>query len=183
MSSKKQKTTGNAIPHPPLPTNNLVSPLLTDMYQLSMTYAYYISNRHNDASVFELFFRAPPFDGEICIFAGLDEVLKHLANFKFITEDIEYLKTLIPNATPLFWSYLAALDCTSITVSAQKQGSLVFPRVPLLRLEGPLGICQLLETTLLTLVNYPSLVCTNAARMRLAAGPKSVLLEFGLRRA
>jgi nicotinate phosphoribosyltransferase len=148
-----------------------------------MCYAYFNSNRHNDSSVFELFFRKPPFDGEITIFAGLDEVLKHVGNFKFSDREIEYIRGLIPNASEAFFEYLADLDCGEVTIHAQAQGSLVFPRVPLLRIEGPLGICQLLETTLLTLVNYPSLVCTNAARMRLAAGPSATLLEFGLRRA
>jgi putative nicotinate phosphoribosyltransferase len=153
------------------------------MYQLSMAYAYFRSGRHDDTSSFELFFRTPPFDGEFTIFAGLDEVLSHVAHFSFSDSDIAYLKSIMPDASDAFWDYLGSLDCSEVRILAQTQGSVVFPRVPLMRIEGPLGVCQLLETTLLTLVNYPSLVCTNAKRMRLAAGPKAVLLEFGLRRA
>jgi nicotinate phosphoribosyltransferase len=66
---------------------------------------------------------------------------------------------------------------------AMDEGTLCMPRVPLIRVEGPLAVCQLLETTILVLVNYPSLVATNAARHRLAVGPSKTLLEFGLRRA
>lgn len=65
------------------PTNALVSPLLTDMYQISMTYAYWKNNRHNDQSVFDLFFRKNPFKGEYTVFAGQDEVLKFLSTFKY----------------------------------------------------------------------------------------------------
>lgn len=78
---------------------------------------------------------------------------------------------------------MATVDASSLRVYAQKEGSVVFPKIPLLRLEGPLAICQLVETTLLNLVNYPSLLATNAARIRNAAGEKATLLEFGLRRA
>jgi len=82
-----------------------------------------------------------------------------------------------------FYDFLANLTADEITVYAIDEGSVVFPRVPLLRIEGPLIVAQLLETTLLTLVNYASLVATNAARYRIAAGPNIQLLEFGLRRA
>ena len=81
-----------------------------------------------------------------------------------------------------FWDYLLTISCNDVTVFSQKEGSVVFPREPLLRIEGPLIIGQLLETTLLNLINFPSLVATCAARMRLAVGPNKKLFEFGLRR-
>jgi nicotinate phosphoribosyltransferase len=165
------------------PTNKLVTAMLTDMYQITMTYAYWKAGRQNDFAVFDLFFRKNPFKGEFCIFAGLDEVLGHLAAFKFTPEDVEFLKTLMPHCEEEFWEYMMGLDCSEMVVYAQDEGSLVFPREPLLRVEGPLAVGQLLETTLLNLVNFPSLVATNAARMRLAAGSEFTLLEFGLRRA
>lgn len=115
--------------------------------------------------------------------SGLDQVLSFLHNFKFTSSDLSYIKQLIPDAPPSFFTYLSSLTCSSLTVESIPQGTLVFPRIPLLTIKGPLGICQLLETTLLTLINYPCLVTTNAARFRIAAGEDKVLLEFGLRRA
>eukprot|EP01032_Pedospumella_encystans_P016577 gene16577-18907_t len=165
------------------PTNSLVTPLLTDMYQISMSYAYWKSGRHNDPSVFDLFFRTPPFGGEFCIFAGLDEVLKFLSSYKFSECDLEYLQTTMPHCEAAFFDWLRALDCSDVKLYAMESGSVVFPREPLLRVEGPLAIVQLLETTLLNLINFPSLITTNAARMRSAAGAGKTLLEFGLRRA
>lgn len=69
----------------PSPSNNLVCPLLTDMYQVSMAYAYWSNRKHADLAVFDLFFRKNPFDGQYCVFAGLDEVLKFVANFRYST--------------------------------------------------------------------------------------------------
>jgi nicotinate phosphoribosyltransferase len=169
-------------PIPP-PTNSLVNPMLTDMYQVSMSYAYWKAGRHNDHAVFDLFFRKNPFKGEFCVFAGLDEVQKHLSAFKFTVSDIEYLKTVLVNCDSGFFDYLLTLDCSKMRVYAVQSGTVVFPKIPLLRIEGPLCVGQLLETTLLNLINFPSLIATNAARMRKAAGPDKKLLEFGLRRA
>ncbi|ELT87239.1 hypothetical protein CAPTEDRAFT_175488 [Capitella teleta] len=149
-----------------------------------MAYAYWKSNKRSDIAVFDLFFRKNPFKGEFTLFAGLDECLKYLKNFHFSRSDIEYLRTVLPPTTEEeFFSYLNELNTHDVTVFAVPEGSVVFPKVPVIRLEGPLPIVQLLETTLLTLVNYASLVATNAARFRMAAGPETALLEFGLRRA
>ena len=167
----------------PAPINALVSPLLTDMYQISMTYAHWKNEKHLQPAVFDLFFRKCPFQGEFCIFAGLDEVLKFLSHYSFSDSDIVYLQELMPNAEPAFFEWLSQLDCSTVKVHAAEEGSVVFPKEPLLRIEAPLGIGQLLETTLLNLINFPSLVTTNACRMRIAAGEDKSLMEFGLRRA
>merc|ERR1719391_1677646 len=166
--------------------NAVVQPLLTDLYQLTMAYAYWKAGRINDTSVFDLFFRKNPFSGEFTIFAGLSECLKFLGNFKYSDSDIDYLrKTLPSNVEEEFFDYLKNLTPKDIKIHALQEGSIAFPRIPLIRIEGPLIVAQLLETTLLTLVNFASLVATNAARYRIAAGngPNVKLLEFGLRRA
>ncbi|XP_063548350.1 nicotinate phosphoribosyltransferase isoform X2 [Cydia strobilella] len=164
--------------------NGIVQPLLTDLYQITMAYAYWKSDKINDVAVFDLFFRNNPFQGEFTIFAGLEECLKFLENFHYSDSDIEYLMATLPeNIEPEFYAYLRDLTCKDIKLSAIEEGSVVFPRVPLLRVEGPLIITQLLETTLLTLVNFASLMATNAARYRMVAGKNVSLLEFGLRRA
>lgn len=163
--------------------NNAVQPLLTDLYQLSMAYAYW-KTKKTDHSVFDLFFRKNPFGGEFTIFGGLDECLKFIRDFKFTESDIAYLKTAMPSyIEDEFFQYLKNMDLSDVKLYAVREGSLVFPRVPVIRLEGPLIVVQLLETTLLVLVNFASLVCTNAARFRIAAGEEKKLLEFGLRRA
>jgi nicotinate phosphoribosyltransferase len=86
-------------------------------------------------------------------------------NFKFSDSDITYLKSIMPTCAPEFFDWLQQLDCSRTQIYAMKEGSIVFPREPLLRIEGPLAVGQLLETTLLNLTNYPSLIATNAARM------------------
>ncbi|XP_018053396.1 PREDICTED: nicotinate phosphoribosyltransferase isoform X2 [Atta colombica] len=164
--------------------NGIVQPLLTDLYQITMAYAYWKSGKMNDHAVFDLFFRKNPFQGEFTIFAGLEECIKFLNKFHYSPSDIKYLKSTMPaTVDQRFFDYLQSLTARNVTIYAIDEGSVVFPRVPLIRVEGPLIMVQLLETTLLTLVNYASLMATNAARYRMAAGKNITLLEFGLRRA
>lgn len=158
--------------------------MLTDMYQISMTYAYWKAGRHNHPAVFDLFFRDCPFKGKYVVFGGLDECVRFIAAFKFTQSDVEYLKTVLPLADAAFFTWLLTLDCSQMEVHAMRQGEIVFPREPLIRISGPLALGQLVETTLLNLINFPSLIATNANRMRrVAPFPKYSLLEFGLRRA
>ncbi|KAI1715730.1 nicotinate phosphoribosyltransferase (NAPRTase) family domain-containing protein [Ditylenchus destructor] len=164
--------------------DSLVQPLLNDYYQFTMCYAYWRAGIHEDQATFDLFFRKSPFQGEYTVFAGLEDCLRFVENFRFSQSDMQFLKKMLPSATePEFFTYLEALDCKHVKILAVPEGTVVFPKIPLLTVEGPLAICQLLETTFLNLINYASLVATNAARFRHAAGDKIQLMEFGLRRA
>ncbi|XP_034736403.1 nicotinate phosphoribosyltransferase [Etheostoma cragini] len=161
-----------------------VPPLLTDLYQFTMAYAYWRTGRDQDPAVFELFFRDNPFGGGFSLFAGLHDCLLFLRSFRFTDEDVEFLRSVLPPDTdPAFFQFLRDLDCSGVTLRSVPEGTVVFARVPLMEVSGPLAVVQLLETSLLCLVNYASLVCSNAARFRLAAGPRRKLLEMGLRRA
>ena len=161
----------------------VVQPLLTDLYQLTMAYAYWVAGRTHEQAEFHLFFRKNPFRGEFTIFAGLSDCLSFLETFRFSASDLAYLRTVLPSCQEEFWQYLATLDTTTLKVSALQEGSVAFPRLPLVKISGPLVLVQLLETVFLNLVNFASLVATNAARFRIAAGYKAKLYEFGLRRA
>ncbi|KAJ6805520.1 nicotinate phosphoribosyltransferase 1-like isoform X2 [Iris pallida] len=167
----------------PSPTNPMVTPLLTDLYQFTMAYAYWKAGKHLERAVFDLFFRKNPFGGEYTIFGGLEECIRFIANFRFKEEEISYLRLVMPTCEDGFFDYLRAIDCSDVEVYAISEGSVVFPKVPLMRIEGPVAVVQLLETPFVNLVNYASLVTTNAARHRFVAGKEKSLLEFGLRRA
>ncbi|WCJ31179.1 nicotinate phosphoribosyltransferase 2 [Euphorbia peplus] len=169
--------------YPPGPTNPMVTPLLTDLYQFTMAYAYWKAGKHQERAVFDLYFRRNPFGGEYTIFAGLDECIRLIANFKFTQEELAFIQQTLPACEDGFCEFLRTLDCSEVEVYAVPEGSVVFPKVPLLRIGGPVAVVQLLETPLLNLVNYASLVATNAARHRFVAGKSKILLEFGLRRA
>ncbi|KAM6445553.1 nicotinate phosphoribosyltransferase [Rhynochetos jubatus] len=158
--------------------------LLTDLYQLTMAYGHWRAGRHRAPASAELFFRRGPFRGAYALCAGLAEGLRFLRAFRFSAADVVYLRSVLPSTTEdAFFHYLATLDASEVTVSAMPEGSVVFPRVPFLQVKGPLLVVQLLETTLLCLVSYASLVATNASRFRLLAGPDMKLMEIGLRRA
>lgn len=160
--------------------------LLTDLYQLTMSYGYWKKGIAHKESVFHLFFRKTPFKGGFTITAGLEYVIDFLENFRFDASDLAYLDTLrdskgLPLFEPAFFDYLAKLRF-NCDVDAVPEGSVVFPYEPLLRIQGPLILCQLLESPLLNLINFSSLIATKAARMCIAAKDEPVL-EFGLRRA
>nr|XP_025969437.1 nicotinate phosphoribosyltransferase isoform X2 [Dromaius novaehollandiae] len=158
--------------------------LLTDLYQVTMAYGYWRAGRHRVPAAAELFFRRCPFRGAFALGAGLAEGLRFLRAFRFSAADIAYLRSVLPSTTEEdFFEYLATVDASEVTISSVPEGSVVFSRVPLLQVKGPLLVVQLLETTLLCLVSYASLVATNAARFRLLAGPATKLMEMGLRRA
>eukprot|EP01129_Flabellula_baltica_P003638 TRINITY_DN13396_c0_g1_i2.p1 TRINITY_DN13396_c0_g1~~TRINITY_DN13396_c0_g1_i2.p1 ORF type:complete len:524 (-),score=102.67 TRINITY_DN13396_c0_g1_i2:41-1612(-) len=164
-----------------------VNAMLTDLYQLTMGYSYWKNGRQDEFSVFDMFYRRNPFKGEYAIFYGLEDALKFIADFGFTQEDVDYLKsTTFKDCDEGYFDWLLQLDTSAVKVYAVPEGSVVFPRIPLMRIEGPLAVCQLLETTLLNIVNFATLVGTNAARMCYAGklnSPDISLIEFGLRRA
>ncbi|RCK80962.1 MAG: Nicotinate phosphoribosyltransferase [Candidatus Ozemobacter sibiricus] len=160
--------------------------LLTDLYQLTMAYGYWKTGTREKEAVFNLFFRKNPFQGGFTIAAGLSYVLDYLSNFRFVDDDIAYLAGLLGNdGKPLFEpGFLDHLRHLSLTcdVDAVPEGTVVFPHEPLVRVQGPLVQCQILETALLNMINFQSLIATKAARVCLSAQGEPVL-EFGLRRA
>ncbi|XP_036293346.1 nicotinate phosphoribosyltransferase isoform X2 [Pipistrellus kuhlii] len=159
-------------------------PLLTDLYQVTMALGYWRAGRARDPAEFELFFRQSPFGGAFALAAGLRDCVRFLRAFHLRDADVRFVASVLPADTdPAFFEHLRALDCSGVTVRALPEGSLAFPGVPLLQVSGPLLVVQLLETPLLCLVSYASLIATNAARLRLIAGPEKRLLEMGLRRA
>lgn len=160
--------------------------LLTDLYQLTMAYGYWKAGLDKKEGVFHLFFRRHPFSGGFTIAAGLESVIDYLENFHFDKSDIAYLRTLKgvtqqPLFDGAFFDYLSTMKF-SCEIDAVPEGNVVFPYEPLIRVQGPLIQCQLLESPLLNLVNFPTLIATKAARICMAAGDDPVL-EFGLRRA
>ncbi|KAK6116224.1 hypothetical protein DH2020_050020 [Rehmannia glutinosa] len=166
------------------PTNPMVTPLLNDLYQFTMAYAYWKGGKHNERAVFDLYFRRNPFGGEYTVFAGLEECIRFIANFRFTEDEIAFVQASLPPSCEIgFYDYLRGIDCSDVEIHAISEGFVVFPKIPLMRVEGPVAVVQLLETPLVNLINYASLVATNAARHRFVAGKSKLLLEFGLRRA
>ncbi len=160
--------------------------LLTDLYQLTMAFGYWKTGWEKKEAVFNLTFRNNPFGGGFSIACGLASVIEYLDRYAFSAEDIDYLGKLTGNdGRPIFHSdflsYLGRLKLTC-EIDGFPEGALVFPHEPVLRVRGPIIQCQLLETTLLNILNFQSLIATKAARVCLAAAGDPVL-EFGLRRA
>ncbi len=154
--------------------------LMTDLYQLTMMQGYYLSELKEIEAVYDMFIRKNPFEGGYTIFTGIQEVLIYLENVKFTKEDLDYLYSL-----GIFREeFLRHLEDFRFrgNVYAVEDGTVVFPHEPLIRVHGSIEECQLVETALLNIVNFQSLIATKGARVSIEAGESSVL-EFGLRRA
>ena len=162
------------------------SPLLTDLYQLTMGQAYWHHKRHEQEAVFHLFFRKAPFQEDAAIAAGIEPAMDYLTQLKFDDCEIRYLSALkAADGSALFAKgYLETLRHLdwNLQIKAIPEGSLVLPNAPLLQVRGPILQCQLVETALLNIVNFQTLIATQAALICEAAQGDSVL-EFGLRRA
>jgi nicotinate phosphoribosyltransferase len=162
------------------------STLLTDLYQLTMAYGYWKTGTHSKEAVFHLFFRSHPFKGGFSIACGLSDAIDYLRALAFDEEELAYLGALTGNDgealfEPGFIDYLRTMKW-SCDVDGIPEGTIVFPHEPLLRVQGPIIQCQLIETALLNLLNFQTLIATKAARVCLAAQGDPVI-EFGLRRA
>jgi nicotinate phosphoribosyltransferase len=160
--------------------------LATDLYQLTMAYGYWKAGVADKEAVFDLFFRRQPFKGGYSICCGLGYVLEYLQEFKFDEGDLAYLATLRGNDGKAlfeagFLDYLRKLEF-ACDVDGLPEGTAVFPHEPMLRVRGPIIQCQVLETPLLNIMNFQTLIATKAARVCQSAQGEPVL-EFGLRRA
>jgi nicotinate phosphoribosyltransferase len=160
--------------------------LLTDLYQLTMACAYWKSGMAETEAVFEMIFREQPFQGGFSVGCGLHDAITWIDQFRFSESDLSYLGTLegsdgTPLFEPAFLEYLREFRF-GFDLDAIPEGTVVFPQEPLVRVRGPLLHCQLLETPLLNIMNFQTLVATKAARICLSAEGDPVL-EFGLRRA
>jgi nicotinate phosphoribosyltransferase len=151
----------------------------TDKYQLAMSQVYFLRGQRDTKAIFDYFFRRLPFNGGYAIFAGLEDLLYELENLRFDTDDLDYLKELGYHTD--FLKYLKEFRFTG-NVYSSMEGDLVFPIRPVLQVEADIIEAQIIETLLLNMLNFQTLIATKASRMRQVAGGRS-LIDFGLRRA
>lgn len=154
--------------------------LLTDLYQLTMVGGYFLLGKTKEKANFDYFFRKIPEEGGFCVAAGLEQLIDYIQNIHFDPEDIDYLKSL-ELFPPEVLDYFRELRFTG-DLYAVPEGTLVFPQEPIVRVTAPLPEAQLIETALLNILNFQTLIATKAARICIAAGDDPVV-EFGVRRA
>ncbi|WP_453996554.1 nicotinate phosphoribosyltransferase [Bacillus nitroreducens] len=153
--------------------------LHTDLYQINMAEIYWREGVHNRKAVFEVNFRKLPFGNGYAVFAGLERIIHLLENFSFSDTDIEYLRE--EGYADDFLNYLKELRFTG-TLRSVLEGEVVFANEPLLRIEGPICEVALLETPILNIINYQTLIATKASRIKQVVGDQ-IAMEFGTRRA
>ena len=153
--------------------------LLTDLYELTMMQGYF-ERQENETVVFDMFFRANPNSSGYSIAAGLDQVIQYIKELHFTYDDVEYLRSLSIFSEE-FLQYLSGFHFSG-DIYAIPEGTVVFPKEPLLKVVAPIIEAQLIETAILNIVNHQSLIATKAARVVYAADGDGVM-EFGLRRA
>ncbi|KTD67072.1 Nicotinate phosphoribosyltransferase [Legionella steelei] len=151
----------------------------TDQYQLTMAQVYFLKGHKNDTAVFDYFFRKLPFGSGYAVFAGLADLLAILENYHFNEHDLHFLQS--QGMHPEFLNYLKDFRFNG-TVYAPLEGDIVFPTAPVVTIEANMLEAQLIETILLNLLNFQTLIATKASRIRQVAGDCK-LIDFGLRRA
>lgn len=154
--------------------------LITDLYEIRMSYVYFNKGMKDQKATFDVFFRKVPDQGGYAIYCGLESIIDYIKNFKFEKEDIEFLKTLNEYSDE-FIEYLSNLKFSGELYS-MKEGTVIFPYEPVLRITAPVIEAQLIETYLLMLFNHDSLIATKASRVCYSAKGRPVT-EFGARRA
>ena len=160
--------------------------LLTDLYQITMSYGYWKKGIHDKEASFNVFFRKNPFNSGYAVCCGLEYIIDYLNSYKFSNSDIDYLSSLKSDSgTKLFEKkFLDFLREFKFTcdVDAIEEGRIIFPNEPILRVSGPIYQCQLIESSLINIFNFQTLIATKASRMFYASNGEPIL-EFGLRRA
>ncbi|AYV65740.1 nicotinate phosphoribosyltransferase [Niallia circulans] len=154
--------------------------LHTDLYQINMMETYWRDRVHERKAVFELYFRKLPFGNGFAVFAGLERILSYIKNCRFTDSDIDYLRNEVGYKED-FLDYLKNVTFSG-DIYCMQEGELVFANEPILRVEASLAEAQLVETALLNIVNYQTLIATKAARMKQVIGSQTAM-EFGTRRA
>ncbi|HEY6953397.1 MAG TPA: nicotinate phosphoribosyltransferase [Bacteroidota bacterium] len=155
------------------------APLYTDFYQLTMAQGYFLSGRKDVPASFEYFYRENPFQGGYVLFAGISDLLEILESMEFGNDDIEYLRS--QGFRSEFLDYLRSFRFRG-TIASVQEGEVIFPLEPVVRVDGNIIETQIIETLLLNLINFESLIATKASRVCVAAGDRRVV-DFGLRRA
>ncbi|MCD8152629.1 MAG: nicotinate phosphoribosyltransferase [Clostridiales bacterium] len=153
--------------------------LLTDLYEITMMQGYFKTG-NRDIVVFDAFYRENPSGGGYAIACGLEQVIEYIKNLQFTTDDIRYLESLHIFDDD-FLKYLSTFRFSG-SIWAVPEGTVVFPREPLVKVIAPIMEAQLIETAILNIINHQSLIATKAARVCYAAKGDGVM-EFGLRRA
>jgi len=153
--------------------------LYTDFYELTMAQGYFFCGKKNETATFNYFFRTNPFQGGFTVFAGLQDFLEMLSDYRFSESDINYLAE--QGFKKEFLSYLSEFRFTGEIQSA-REGEIMFPNEPVLQVEGNIIECQLIESMLLNILNFESLIATKAFRIKLVVGER-IFTDFGLRRA
>lgn len=160
-----------------LPPDDLV--LYTDLYQLTMAQGYLLTGRQHDRAIFDYYYRELPFDGGYVVFAGISDALEMLASLRFAPAHLDYLRA--QGFGQPFLDYLSKWRFAG-SIMGLREGELAMPNAPILRVQGNMIEAQMVETLLLNVLNYSSLIATKAARMRQVAGTRT-LIDMGLRRA
>ncbi|GBF77102.1 nicotinate phosphoribosyltransferase [Paenibacillus sp. 598K] len=155
--------------------------LHTDKYQINMMYAHWVNGSLHEKVVFEAYFRKLPFGNGYAVFAGLERIVDYMLHLQFTDEDIDYLRQQEEGYAEGFLEELRRFKFSG-DLYAVREGTLVFAHEPLIRVEASVFEAQLVETTLLNVMNYQTLIATKASRIKQVAGGDT-LLEFGTRRA